>query len=139
MLLSSFQGGVVEDEWLLLDDFIHMDTQFVALQGLASEPFQLPCGTAQGKRFSAFVFNAQVKWLADAVGVVLPQGCAAWVPAVYRRACPVGADPAPSFPLRAPPPPRPSLLLRASQVGSPPQHWARSRWGHVPRRKWPGG
>ena len=42
MLLSSFLGGVVEDEWLLLDDFIHMDTQFVALQGLASEPFLLP-------------------------------------------------------------------------------------------------
>ncbi|CAK0852658.1 unnamed protein product, partial [Prorocentrum cordatum] len=48
MRLSSYLAGVVEDEWLLLDDFIQMDIQFVALQGLASEFFRLPCGTAQG-------------------------------------------------------------------------------------------
>ncbi|CAK0907077.1 unnamed protein product [Prorocentrum cordatum] len=29
LLLSSFLGGVVKDDWLLLDDFIHVDTQFV--------------------------------------------------------------------------------------------------------------
>ena len=36
---------------------------------------------------------------------VLPQGCATWVPPVYRRACPVGVDPPPPFPLRPPSPP----------------------------------
>ncbi|CAK0891154.1 unnamed protein product [Prorocentrum cordatum] len=105
MRLSSYLAGVVEDEWLLLDDFIQMDIQFVALQGLASEFFRLPCGTAQGKRFSAYVFNAEVEWLADAVMAVLPQGCATWVPPVYRRACPVGVGPPPPFPLRPPSPP----------------------------------
>ena len=61
MLVASFNAGVTGIEWLLLDDFMRMDTQRVQLVGFFSASFVLGVGTAQGRRFSVGVFNALLK------------------------------------------------------------------------------
>ncbi|CAK0861138.1 unnamed protein product [Prorocentrum cordatum] len=68
MLINAHLAGVRGTDSLLLEDFIASDRQFVALQSLASSSFELGGGTAQGRRFSVPVFNAQLKWLYHEVG-----------------------------------------------------------------------
>eukprot|EP00959_Pyramimonas_sp_CCMP1952_P102589 2145900-Pyramimonas_sp.AAC.1 len=61
------------------------DAQYIALRGQVSSIFSLGGGTAQGRRFSAGVFNAQRKWLAEEVYRVLPGSYAAWVEPYLRH------------------------------------------------------
>eukprot|EP00959_Pyramimonas_sp_CCMP1952_P086798 1815505-Pyramimonas_sp.AAC.1 len=61
------------------------DAQCIALRGRVSPIFSLGGGTAPGRRFSAGVFNAQLKWLAEEVHRVLPGSCAAWVEPHLRQ------------------------------------------------------
>ena len=96
MLLNSYEAGVCGDDWLLLDDFMSSDSQFVALRGHVTALFSLEGGTAQGRKFSLRTFNAQLKWLADEVYRALPGGCAAWVEPHLRRHCLGVAVPGPS-------------------------------------------
>jgi len=111
MLIAAFAAGVTGADWLILDDTFTQDRLCVALHGSLGAVFRLGAGTAQGRRFSAHVFNGQLRWLADEVLCVLPGGCASLVPPPYRRLllelAPVtpGADAAPA------PPSAPGRLL----------------------------
>ncbi|CAK0790141.1 unnamed protein product, partial [Prorocentrum cordatum] len=86
MLLGAFQAGVRGPDWLLLDDVLAQDHQRVCLHGFLSPVFALGCGTAQGRRLSVPVFNAQLRWLADEVAPALPRGRATLIPSFTRRA-----------------------------------------------------
>ena len=85
MKLVAFLAGVTGLDWLLLDDFLDVDSPCVALHGLLSAAFTLACGTAQGRRFSVGVFNGLLRWLADLAHEVEPQGCVACPPPFRRR------------------------------------------------------
>ena len=78
MLLNAYGAGVCGDDWLLLDDFMSSDRQYIAFRGHVASLFSLGGGTAQGRKFSVGVFNAQLKWLNEEVYRVLPGRCAAW-------------------------------------------------------------
>eukprot|EP00959_Pyramimonas_sp_CCMP1952_P066380 1385870-Pyramimonas_sp.AAC.1 len=77
MLLNAHNAGVRGHDWLLLDDFMSSDNQYIALRGHVSSLFLLGGGTAQGRRFSVGAFNAPVTWLAEEVYRALPGSCAA--------------------------------------------------------------
>ena len=114
MLIAAFAAGITGADWLILDDTFTQDRLCVVLHGCLGGVFLLGAGTAQGRRFSARVFNGQLRWLADEVENVLPRGCASLIPPPYRRmlaeldaACPV-----PSSAAAAPAPPAsPGKLL----------------------------
>jgi len=86
MLVACWMAGVVSVDWLLIDDFLAMDRQRVQLHGFCSETFQLGCGTAQGRRFSVFLMNALLRWLADDIRTLLPSGTCALLPSFACRA-----------------------------------------------------
>ena len=85
MLLAAYKAGVKAIDWLLLDDFLRMDSQRLQLLGFLSAVFILGTGTAQGRRFSVNVFNALLRELADEVSRVQPYGCSAWLPPFARE------------------------------------------------------
>ena len=72
MLLNCARAGISGHSWLLMDDILASDTQSILFAGFMSQSFQLAAGTAQGRRFSSFIFNALVKDLADIVNARLP-------------------------------------------------------------------
>ena len=70
--MLSAKAGVSGHSWLLMDDILASDTQSILFAGFMSQSFQLAAGTAQGRRFSSFIFKALVKDLADIVAERLP-------------------------------------------------------------------
>lgn len=85
MLLNIFKAGVMGCWWLLMDDILGLDQQVVCLHGFLSAIFSLGQGTAQGRRFSSFLFNAFAVNLSDAIKTVVPHGtCALWPPFAYQ-------------------------------------------------------
>ena len=84
LLLATYEAGVVGGAWLLLDDFMRMDSQFVELRDLRSALFKLEAGVAQGKVWATHVFNALQAWLRDAVeAAIIPAH--AWLPPFARQ------------------------------------------------------
>ena len=68
-----------------MDDILDMDKQVVCLHGHLSPVFSLGQGTAQGRRFSSFLFNAFAVDLGDAMKRALPHGtCALWPPFAHQ-------------------------------------------------------
>ncbi|CAK0833195.1 unnamed protein product [Prorocentrum cordatum] len=86
MLCGAFHAGVRGADWLMLDDILAQDHQAVGLHNLLSPVFALGCGTAQGRRFSVHICNAQLKALPDEIAAAVPGGCATVVPPLARRA-----------------------------------------------------
>ena len=85
MLLNISRAGVAGCCWLLMDDILNMDKQVVCLHGHLSPVFSLGQGTAQGRRFSSFLFNAFAVNLSDAMKSALPYGtCALWPPFAHQ-------------------------------------------------------
>ncbi|CAK0871094.1 unnamed protein product, partial [Prorocentrum cordatum] len=109
MLLGVFQAGVRGPDWLVLDDVMAQDHQCLCLHGLLSPVFMLLRGTAQGRRFSAHVFNTQLRGPADDIADVLPQGCSTIVPPFARAALLDVVEDAP--PVHCATPPRGELQL----------------------------
>ncbi len=65
MLVSCYLAGIVQIEWLLLDDFFRNDTAVISLGGVLSSALHLRAGTPQGRRFSVHVFTALLTLLKD--------------------------------------------------------------------------
>ena len=63
MLLAAFHAGVVGTEWLLLWDFLHMDSAVLSLGGVVSDAMSFRAGLPQGKRFAVHIFTAFMKLL----------------------------------------------------------------------------
>ncbi|OLQ12428.1 hypothetical protein AK812_SmicGene3620 [Symbiodinium microadriaticum] len=61
MLLASYLAGIVEVEWRLLQDFLAMDSEVVALGGCISGALHLRAGIPQGRKFSVHVFTALMR------------------------------------------------------------------------------
>ncbi|CAE7222667.1 MOCOS [Symbiodinium natans] len=86
MKLACFQAGVRGTDWLLLDDVLDSDRQYVQLHGFLSHVFRLGCGIAQGRRFSVHVFNSLLSWLRDEIQQVTAANTSAWLPKYAIRA-----------------------------------------------------
>lgn len=86
MLCGVFEAGVRGSDWLILDDVLAQDHQAIGLHNLLSPVFALGCGTAQGRRFSVHICNAQLKALPDEIAAAVPGGCATVVPRLARQA-----------------------------------------------------
>ena len=80
MKYNAHAAGIVGEDWLLIDDFLDADTQYLQVNSLCSEPFSLGCGTAQGRRFSVHLFNGLLAWLRMEVDKVMPGGIRATLP-----------------------------------------------------------
>ena len=86
MLHNISRAGVAGCCWLLMDDILHMDMQVVCLHGYLSAVFSLGQGTAQGRRFSSFLFNAFAANLTKALEKAVPQGTCALLPPFAHQA-----------------------------------------------------
>ena len=67
MLVASFEAGIVEGAWQLLEDFLTMDTQCIELDNTVSDKFKLIAGVAQGRKWVSQVFSSVHVWLRDIV------------------------------------------------------------------------
>ena len=81
MKVNAWLAGISGTDWLLIDDVLDMDTQYLELAGLASDTFALACGTAQGRRFSVHLFNGLLRGLPDEIEKVIPGGTKCVLPA----------------------------------------------------------
>ncbi|CAK0841879.1 unnamed protein product [Prorocentrum cordatum] len=120
MLLAALAAGIPGADWLILDDTFTQDRLCVSLPGCLGAAFLLGAGTVPGRRFSAHVFNGQLRGLADEVENVLPRGCSSFIPAPHRRML-AGFEatcPAPTSDPAAPAPPASSgkLLGLAGEI-----------------------